>query len=355
LDKHEIWNKLNIVSKASEFPVNENLMFERLRELEKNYTLPLLLIKQSWTAEAKRFKAVLVEPGSQSKEDKLLFSESFNGIRCMGKNGYDITNIAFIINSIFAVYYFMLTGARMGSYRPTVLLLDIRDFPLPEPMKVSSKELARMTEYDIDEKVRDAYGLRKSEWVLIDDLFKYTLRDFKEGVDSPGRQATREIVFDQEQRKDEFILNTYCEYVTRVLRAGFGKEKYMSATIFTEKDKPLLPVRLVALHLDSPVKSFIRIEKIDSQQLLSYLRKLNDTYLSTTKGKMHGGIFYQRVARVYDTVDIDGKKIPTIFIIKPDQIRYWTRSNAMRDADEIAKDIMLWKDSSKNTYAHGGK
>ena len=37
--------------------------------------------------------------------------------------------------------------------------------------------------------------------------------------------------------------------------------------------------------------------------------------------------------------------MPTIYFVKPDKIRYWTRSIALRDADEVAADMMLWRDS----------
>jgi hypothetical protein len=40
---------------------------------------------------------------------------------------------------------------------------------------------------------------------------------------------------------------------------------------------------------------------------------------------------------------LNGVKIPTIYLIKPDKIRYWTRSMALRDADEVAADIMTWR------------
>jgi hypothetical protein len=34
----------------------------------------------------------------------------------------------------------------------------------------------------------------------------------------------------------------------------------------------------------------------------------------------------------------------TIYIVKPDQRRYWTRASALRDADEIYTDIMeAWR------------
>jgi hypothetical protein len=40
-------------------------------------------------------------------------------------------------------------------------------------------------------------------------------------------------------------------------------------------------------------------------------------------------------------------EVPTVFIVKPDQVRYWTRSMALRDADEVAGDIMLWREASE--------
>jgi hypothetical protein len=48
------------------------------------------------------------------------------------------------------------------------------------------------------------------------------------------------------------------------------------------------------------------------------------------------------VVRVYDTVSQKENSIPTVYLIKPDQLRYWTRSIALRDADEVAADLVLW-------------
>ena len=52
-----------------------------------------------------------------------------------------------------------------------------------------------------------------------------------------------------------------------------------------------------------------------------------------------GGIFYQRIARIYDSNS--SNRGPIIYLIKPDRVRYWTRSSALRDADEVSVDIML--------------
>jgi type I restriction-modification system DNA methylase subunit len=341
LESHEIWEQLPVVVYSKQFPPNTNLMFERFRELDK-YTLPFVIIKESWTMEAKRFKAVLAK-GTCSRHNKILFSQSFSGIRSSATSEYDINTVALTINSIFAVYYFLLTGARMGSYRPTILLDDIREFPLLKSAKLCSRELSSMTEVIIDEMVKDAYGFKDSEWVLVEDLFRYTLQDFKGGMDSPGRQPTRTVDLEQKDRESEFVLRTYCEYLRHVLQAGFGEDKHVSATIFTERREAFLPVRLVGIHLDAPEKTFIKLKSIDSPELIKRLEELNKKFLKSPIGRTNGGIFYQRVARIYDTVSIGGGKVPTIFIVKPDQARYWTRSMAMRDADEIAGDILLWQ------------
>jgi hypothetical protein len=55
----------------------------------------------------------------------------------------------------------------------------------------------------------------------------------------------------------------------------------------------------------------------------------------------NGGIFYQRVARIYTSTTRNGEQVPTVYLVKPDKIRYWTRAMALRDADEVSADIVL--------------
>ena len=58
LEDHEIWDRLPLVTDTRPFPPNTNLKFERFRDLEENFSLPLMIMKESWTVEAKRFKGV---------------------------------------------------------------------------------------------------------------------------------------------------------------------------------------------------------------------------------------------------------------------------------------------------------
>ena len=50
--------------------------------------------------------------------------------------------------------------------------------------------------------------------------------------------------------KSEPQLSVYCQYFTRVLKAGFGHDKAVCATIYQDAAESPLPVRLVAVHLD---------------------------------------------------------------------------------------------------------
>ena len=234
----------------------------------------------------------------------------------------------------------------MGNYRPTLLLDDIREFPLPASLKTSAGDLSAMTDLAIDKRVKQMYRFNDAEWVLIGDMFDYTLRDFKEGSQSPGRQSTRTTADRRGESKRDPVLRTYCDYFARVFRAGFGEKTKISATIFNEETAAALPVRLIGIHLDPPGKSFVKPETIGSAELIRRLNDLNDKFLESNDPR-RGGIFYKRVARIYDTMLICGRQVPTVFLVKPDQVRYWTRSMALRDADEIAGDIMLWRGASE--------
>jgi len=305
------------------------------------FEIPQLIIRQSWRMEG-RFNSFLVLPGKT--EEGIVCSKSYISVHADKENRSILEAACLTYNSIFAVYYLFLTSGRCSGFIPEAYVEEILSLPIPKTGK-SLWGKARSFR-DVDEYVRNVFGFNDAEWALVEDLFNFVIPDFKGGAKSPGRQSTR--LPQRRKENNERVLKEYVDYFRRVIVAGFGQDKLISATIFEERSEEYLPVRLIALHLDPTAKPFIRLEKIDSQKLTNYLRELDNKYLSATKEKTRGGIFHQRVARVYDIVEMDGKRIPTVFIIKPDQVRYWTRSMAMRDADEIAGDIMLWQETSES-------
>jgi hypothetical protein len=207
---------------------------------------------------------------------------------------------------------------------------------------------------DVDDLVRREFGVKDAEWVLVDDLLRYTLPDFKGDAASPGRQPTKRAGRSARATKSEPHLSAYCDYFTRVLNAGFGQDKAVCATIYQDATDTPLPVRLVAIHLDWQRDESIVVESIDSAELCDLLMKLDQEWLNIDAQK-RGGIFYQRVARVYAEYKHKRRSIPTVYIVKPDRIRYWTRSAALRDADEVAADIQLWKQQTPAAQGRGRK
>jgi hypothetical protein len=84
------------------------------------------------------------------------------------------------------------------------------------------------------------------------------------------------------------------------------------------------------------------VEALDKGALLERLRLLYKDALSPKTRAVPGeGLGFQRVAFLFHIHVEDGRRIPSLYIIKPDQRRYWTRSLAMRDADQLAAAVLV--------------
>ncbi|MFZ3208344.1 MAG: N-6 DNA methylase [Geobacteraceae bacterium] len=295
------------------------------------FNLPQLIIKQGWQQKRRRFQAALVD--SDEDTGAILCSKSYVSVHCKAET--EILRSAWLsFNSKLAVYFLRLTSGRFCSYRPEPNVQDLLKIPIAEPKASLFKNVHSYE--DVDSRIKEALGVKESEWILVEDLFDYTLPDF--GTDnSTSTYALTRKAFD---KNNETVLESYCHSFLKVLRAGFGENIKVSATIFQEKDA-FLPIRMVAIHFDFPDRDDIRHEPITSPDLLARLQDLNTKFMDISKAK--GGIFYQRVVRVYDSVRFGELTVPTVYLIKPDQVRYWTRSMAFRDADDVAADAMLWR------------
>ena len=316
---------------ADHLPINEDPCTDAKASTNlEAFELPQLLVKQSWQQEIKRFRSVLI----QSKERGVLCSRSYISIHTSQENLPILEAACLSYNSKLAIYYLLLSSGRFASYRPEVTVEDLISVPIPPPRQGLLKGIKDFT--DIDNRICSEFFLKDSEQILIEDLYDYTLPDFKGDISSPGRKKTQRLVGKNSIEPELF---SYCESFIKVLNAGFGEDKKLCATIYQDATNNPLPIRLVAIHLDWNRKERIKVEPMESKDLWDNLEQINAKYLKIPDSQ--GGIFYRRVARLYDEIKINGRSIPTLYLIKPDQIRYWLRSMAMRDADEIAADIVF--------------
>jgi hypothetical protein len=296
------------------------------------FEVPQMILKQSWQKSSGRFQAAIIK--SDNSESGIICSGSYVSIHVNDERRQFLEAACLSYNSKLAVYYLLLSSGRFACYIPEVKPGDLLRVPIPEPREGLLENLKTFD--DVDERVREFFEFKDSEWVLIEDLFNYTLPNFKGDRSSPGRQTTRNY----KNNSSEPILTKYCEYFLRVIKAGFGSDKNICATIFQEQTKAVLPVRLVAIYLNRSDREAVKIEPIQSLELMTELEKLNKLFVRGENAE-NGNIFYQRTAKIYDSVRLNGETIPTIYFVKPDKIRYWTRSMALRDADEVAADLMM--------------
>lgn len=338
LSSHDFPKENLLILNPENVPVNDDPETDgRASTSLVAFNPPQLILKQGWKQDSGRFRAMRVSPESES----VLCSNSYVTVSTTKENSKLLDNICIALNSRLATYHLLLTSIRFSNYRAVANVEEQLAVPIPPMGKVSLEDIN--TYDDIDRTVNKAFDLKEPEQALVDDLFEITLPLFKGGENSFARKPTQRA---NEKFEDELAL--YLQWFIKVINATFGGDSGVCTTLFEESGNQQLPIRLVAIHLDCPTRSAVSIEKIGEGELSSKLTELY-THLSGETG--NGPTCYRRVARIFETVEIDGKPTPTIFIAKPDEKRYWTRSMAMRDADEIASEIMLWQNEHQQGSA----
>jgi hypothetical protein len=327
--------------RAADLPINKDATVHSRDSSDFSaFEPPQMIMKQTWVAASGRFRAVMVdaEPGERG----VLCDRAYVSVHVAPKDKDILATACLCYNSAYATAYLLLTSGRFASYRPEVQVAELLSLPLPRSRGGVLDDIT--DSQDVDDRVGELFGFNRAEVALIEDLFAYTLRDFKGGLGSPGRQPTRGCL-----SKPDTHLERYCDFFRRVLQAGFGPDKGICTTIFQEAAEPLLPLRIVAVHLDWPDGKRMRYQRLQDEALRQKMLDLYRKALDPT-APQESASCYPRVLRLYDTVAAEGKRIPTVFLVKPDQVRYWTRTMAMRDADQVAADIGLWENGTGRAY-----
>lgn len=300
------------------------------------FQLPQMIIRQSWRKREGRFHAVMVR--SNTEIGGVLCTDSFLSVHASEENRAYLEAACLAYNSTFAVYFLLLTSGRFAMYRPSPETEEFRNVPLPRPRPNLLEGI--MTVAQVDQRTREAFALKEAEWLLIEDLIHFTLPDYKGDSDSPGRRVTQRRFSINADAQQEPELTRYSETFLRVLHSAYGKDKPIGAVLYSEQDREQLPVRMVSFFLNLPEIAKVQTEAMESAMLRERLTKLYHSMLSTEENRHK---FYQRTARTYETVRSESGQIAIrINFIKPDQVRYWTRSMALRDADSVAADLAVW-------------
>jgi len=298
------------------------------------FKLPQLLVKQTWRIKESRFRAAVVR--SSDPEWGAICTQSYLSIRDLDSRGTNIKAAWLAYNSLLAAYFLTATSSRIGHYRQEGLVREMLDVPLP-PYSPGMLDGIR-SPVDVDTRIRKAIRLTKAQWVLVEDFVEFVIPEAMQRRASNGRRATARSRGEVTQASEP---DQYAHFFVRVLRATFGKDKAVCASVFEEAGRKRLPVRMVAVHFDWPGRKRLTVESMDKSCLFEKLQELYAAALSSKGRALSGeGLGFQRVAFLFHSHVENGRRIPSLYIIKPDQRRYWTRSLAMRDADQLAGTIL---------------
>ncbi|CAB1249401.1 N6_Mtase domain-containing protein [Ruminococcaceae bacterium BL-6] len=274
---------------------------------------PHLIIKQS-------------HKGSRFLADVLSFDAVFNH-SFLGVHGDErlLKYFCSIISSKVFVYYQIMTNRKWLVERDESEVGDIIDTPFPMPTTAAVDEAVNLFDRVIvgngdlsiiDQFAYRQYKLLPYEISLIDDAIDYVYDYYsKKGNSSALSQP------------DNALLQKYSVSLQEVMQNTLGNHYSFSCCIY-HGDAPLIIAVLDLSPTSNPKFSLNR----NSEEMDVLLHKLDRQLLEDRSGS----VFVKRNVRVYNK--------DSIYIVKPNQSRYWNFSAACRDADEIYADVIrAWR------------
>jgi type I restriction-modification system DNA methylase subunit len=307
----------------------------------KAFRGPQLLIKQGLSVESGRFRAAITsaEPG----ETGVICTQSYLTVRDMDVTESNIKAACIGFNSRLATYFFAVTGSRLGHYRPELQVNELMSFPVP----AFSGSFADIDSFDdIDDACRKMFGLNSADWCIVEDLLGVT---FPETLRKTPGTAYSPTCRSNSSKKREPELIAYADTIRKVLQSTFGDERKVGAVIYQEPHGEELPVRMLTLAFGVPDSEPTIIEQMEADVLLDGLSWFHNCILSAgVQASQANGIGFQRVAFFVHPIH-SARGVKGLTIVKPDETRYWTKSMAMRDADDLSAAILNaagWKDET---------
>jgi hypothetical protein len=159
-----------------------------------------------------------------------------------------------------------------------------------------------------------AYGLDKCELALVEDAVEYELDYFRLGSDSEAAKPATEP-----------ILRLYADMLSQCLSTSFGHNdgRAFPVTVYTGDS----PMQAIAIELKPSKGAGVEV-RIGSDKLFEILNNIDKVLLE----KHDSGLYVRRDVHIYQDQHV--------YIAKRNQRRLWSRSAALRDADDVYADVM---------------
>ncbi|HZX73049.1 MAG TPA: N-6 DNA methylase, partial [Cyclobacteriaceae bacterium] len=292
------------------------------------YKAPHILIKEGQSN--KRFCASFLNYDCS-------FTSTVYGIAA--DDGNLLKAITAYLNSSFSSYFLFLTASTWGVERERVKPNEIFDLPaLPfmaspdlikqlaqkvdEITKVKKTELlnvdAQVSEIEkkIDDLILKALDISSIEKAFIEDVLDYSLDLFQEAENSSAYKPASIKTLEKYSKQ-------LCEDLDDFLKDSTISP---SVQIYVQQRSPL---SLVALTLSTSGTTTEKIKRTENSNEANVLIKRIDDY---TYQKHSESIYFRKTIKYFDG--------DTIYLIKPNEMRFWSRSAAVVDAKELTYEIL---------------
>ncbi len=262
-----------------------------------------------------------------SYED-VVFTEKYSGIAFLSDQEYLAHYINAVISSSVSSYFLFLTSSSWGVERDELKPQDFIRLPVPTPNENNIKLVARIVAIEhrlrtssiaqhqnlknqLDEVVFELYDLDQTERILVKDGVNLTINLRME------REASIAL---RKPSLDE--LKQYALQLIRVIQPFLQtlRERVLVAEIIEVSNSPLQVVKFSFLPAPGPKHI---VQNSQAQELKAVLNRIAEHLPQQIVDQ----IYTRRDLRIYTGQDI--------YIVKPAQKRYWSRSAGLNDADLI--------------------
>lgn len=310
--------------------------FERPRNPEI-YTGPLALIHKS------KCEAAFFDKGFVAYRNKI------TGIA--GQPGQEnlLKWLVAYINSPLAKYYHFLTSTSWAVERGTIIHDEYKQMPFlvpseDEPLfKAVLERFDRILELDkgrgslfidvdflikeqetfIADLVFDLYGLSEVERQLVRDIVNYEI-EFFYWAKRKNRKLDDSLA-KSVRRPDSKMLIEYAQTFVETVNALL---KYQNQTLNAVVYQDGLPLSAVGFQLVKSVDAQ-KVQLVESSSILRKTLRDLDKLLLTQRAST---LYMRRHVRIYDG--------PWLYLVRPSERRFWTRSQALADADSFIMELL---------------
>jgi hypothetical protein len=284
------------------------------------YKAPLVIISQSVDGN---------EAFAAFSEEDIVYTQRYSGISFAKNNVHLAHYLNGIINSSITSYFLFLTASSWGIERNEIKTQDLERLRVPELNEGNKKLIFKIIEIEgklreyssnslkkdlkkqLDETVYNLYGLDDRERILIEDTTQITIDLYMNGEKSTALR--RPLAADLEAYTIQFmsVIKPFLQTLN---------ERSIAADIFSI---PQAPLQVVQFSMAPYPGREPLIQTVQAGDLMNVLKSIGQQLPSNQADR----VFSRRNARIYIG--------DYLYIIKPAQLRYWSRSAGLNDADTV--------------------